>query len=179
MMLLSIEVSLYCPRFVVMDVKDGQAKIIHMTMNDHLKESSRAQRNRTPVGSLLMEIAEKLDFILTAYPISDAVWSVRQLGVANADAAKMALGAILLTLIQHGISSSEMQRSRACLLLTGASKADAVKLRIAKTKLLPSASTGYSMPCLTGLAWMISRQLIHWNHNEERMVNYTQDSGTS
>ena len=107
-MLLSIEVSLYCPRFVVMDVRDGKLRIIHTAVNDHLRESSMAQRRRTPQGDLLLEINEKLSFILAAYPIKNAVWSMRQLAEGNMEAAKLALGAVLLTLVQHGVSSDEM-----------------------------------------------------------------------
>lgn len=159
-MLLAIEVSLYCPRFVVMDVKDGKARIIHTAMNDHLREAAMAQRNRTPVGELLMEIAESLEFILTAFPISDAVWSMRQLGVANADAAKTALGAVLLTLAQHGITPDEMKRSRMLLLLTGTSKSDARHAQSVALRILPTIQEGYSVPILSGLAWGVARHLL-------------------
>lgn len=161
-MLLSIEVSLYCPRFVVMDVKDGKTRIIHMAMNDHLREASMAQRNRTPVDELLLEIAEKLEFILTAYPITDAVWSMRQLGVANADAAKTALGAILLTLAQHGVQADEMLRSRMQLLLTGKSKADAQMLQEQRDQLLslPPDAECYAMPALSAIAWLKAHQFL-------------------
>lgn len=149
-----------------------------MAMNDHLREASMAQRNRTPIGELLLEIAEKLEFILTAYPITDAVWSMRQLGVANADAAKTALGAILLTLAQQGIDAAEMQRSRACLLLTGSSKPDANKLQLARTRHLHSTPDHYISPCTIGLAWLISQHLIDWTPSEERTVNHSEVTGT-
>lgn len=159
-MLLSIEVSLYCPRFVVMDVADGKVELIHTAMNDHLCDASKAQRNRTPVSQLLMEIAEKLEFVLTAYPITDAVWGMRQLGIANADAAKTALGAILLVLAQHDVSADEMLRSRMHLLLTGKSKADAGLLHDQLLQLQP-ADESYATPLLNALAWFKLRQLIH------------------
>lgn len=158
-MLLSIEVSLYCPRFVVMDVTDGKVQLIHTAMNDHLRDASKAQRNRTPVSQLLMEIVGKLDFILTAYPITDAVWGMRQLGIANADAAKTALGAILLTLAQHGVSADEMLRSRMYLLLTGKSKADACLLH-AQLRRLQSAEESYATPLLNALAWFKAHHRI-------------------
>jgi len=159
-MLLSIEVSLYCPRFVVMDVKDGKARIIHMAVNDHLRESSMAQRNRTPVGELLLEIAEKLEFILTAYPITNAVWSMRQLGVVNAEAAKIALGSILLTLSQHGIHSDELTRSRAQLYLTGTSKSDSKTLRTTLAKYLTNTTETHLFPLIIGTAWYLEHQQI-------------------
>lgn len=159
-MLLSIEVSLYCPRFVVMDVKDGKARILHMAMNDHLRESSMAQRNRTPIGELLLEIAEKLEFILTAYPITNAVWSMRQLGVVNADAAKTALGCILLTLAQHGILSDEMTRSRAQLYLTGTSKPDSRALHTALAMYLTNTTEPHLFPLIIGTAWYLEHQQI-------------------
>lgn len=159
-MLLSIEVSLYCPRFVVMDAENGKIKIIFTAMNNHLRETSMAQRNRTPVGNLLMEIAEKLEFILTAYPVTNAVWCMRQFGIANLDAARTALGAILLILAQHGIVADEMLRSRMQLYLTGTSKPDVRKLNASTAEIMSSCPETYEMSVRLGLAWLKAQQLI-------------------
>lgn len=160
-MLLSIEVSLYCPRFVVLDIVDGRLKIIHAVVNDHQRESSMAMRNRTPTGTLLSEISEKLSFILTAYPITSTVWSLRQFGVANLDAAKIALGAIILTLDQHGIRSEEMLRSRVNLLLTGSSHGNSKALKEALDRLLPNYESAYACPLMTGLAWFCQHHYVN------------------
>lgn len=164
-MLLSIEVSLYCPRFVVMDVRDGKPKIIYTAVNDHLRESAMAQRRRTPQADLLLEINEKLSFILTAYPIKHAVWSMRQLAEGNMEAAKLALGAVLLTLVQHGVSSDEMQRSRMQLLLTGKSKCDSRLLHEKAMSMFPSLCTAhqYVFPALIAAAWLKAYHYLEMN----------------
>lgn len=178
-MLLAIEVSLYCPRFVVMDVKDNQPRLVFTAVVDHQREASMAQQNRTSTARLLLEIAEKLGFILTAYPVTHAVWHMRQLGIVNMDAAKTALGAILLTLAQHGVDAAEMQRSRVCLLLTGSSKPDAHRLQSVQAQMLPSAPSAYATLCSVGLAWMIAQHLLHRSLPLERRDVHTETAGVS
>lgn len=176
-MLLVIEVSLYCPRFVVMDVKDNQPQLIFSAVIDHQREASMVYHNRTPVATLLLEIADKLSFILTAYPVTHAVWHMRQLGIANMDAAKATLGAILLTLAQHGVDATEMQRSRTCLLLTGSSKSDAHKLQAVQEQFLPHVPLPFAPLCSVGLAWMIAQQIITRHPVQERRDVHTEIAG--
>lgn len=176
-MLLAVEVSLYCPRFVVMDVKDSQPRLIFTAVVDHQREASMAQQNRTPTARLLLEIADKLSFILTAYPVTHAAWHMRQLGIANMDAAKAALGAILLTLAQHGVDASEMQRSRVCLLLTGSSKPDAHRLQTVQEQFLPAVPAAFAALCSVGLAWMIAQHLLHRSSPLERRDVHTEIAG--
>ncbi len=151
-----------------MAVKDGRPKIIYTAVNDHSRESAMAQRNRTPVGDLLLEISEKLAFILTSYPISQVVWYVRPLAAVNQEAAKIALGGILLTLTQHGVAAEEMLRSRAQLLLTGTSKPDPKRLQQVRNALLPRIPEGYEMPALFGAAWYRSQHIIEVNKPSDK-----------
>lgn len=167
-MLLSVEVSLYCPRFVVMEVKDGKPRIVHTAINDHQRESSMAQHRRTSYGNLLMEIADKLAFILTAYPVTDAVWYIRPLAPANQEAARTALGAILLTLEQHGVQVAEIICSRAHLLLTGTSKPNPQRLRRIMRQLLFSIPDGYDLPVVFALAWYCSQHMIDVRNAAEK-----------
>ena len=166
-MLLSIEVSLYSPRFVVMEVMNERLKIVHTAVNDHAREASMTQHNRTPVGTLLMEIADTIEFLLTAFPVTNAVWHMRQQGVANLNAARTALGAILLTLSQHGIKADEMLRSRAQLLLTGTSKPDAQRTREAVSHFTPDVPDQYALAAFVGAAWCCGQQLIDNTHKKE------------
>lgn len=179
MMLLAIEVSLYCPRFVVMDVNENKPRLIFTAVIDHQREASMSQHNRTPAATLLLEIADKLSFILTAYPVTHAVWHMRQLGIANMDAAKTALGAVLLTLMQHGVDATEMLRSRSSLLLTGTSKPDVKKIQSVQAHYLPAVPPPFISLSLIGLAWMIAQQMISHHPVLERRGAHTETAGTS
>lgn len=160
-MLLSAEVSLYCPRFVVMELKDARPRVVYAAMNDHRREASMAQRRRAPPGNVLLEIADKLSFILTAYPVTDAVWYMRSMAAANQEAAQVALGAILLTLEQHGVSADEMIRSRMQLLLTGNSKANTQMVSRTLTTFLQEIPETYSTACAYGIAWFCNQHMLH------------------
>ncbi len=160
-MLLSIEVSLYCPRFAVLEVKDEKPRMICTAVNDHQREAAMAHRRRTPISELLLEIADKLSFLLTAYPITDAVWYMRPMAAANQEAAQVALGAILLTLEQHGVSADEMIRSRMQLLLTGNSKANTQMVSRTLTTFLQEIPETYSTACAYGIAWFCNQHMLH------------------
>lgn len=156
-MLLSMEVSLYNPRFVVMEATDGAARVIYTARSAHVHEAAMQMRKRTPPGELLTEIADKLEFILAAYPIGHAVWYIRKNGIANRDTSMMALGSVLLILHQAGLPTpDELTISRIHLALTGRSKANARLLKQTALQYLRywrDENWMFNTPILSGLAW--------------------------
>lgn len=156
-MLLSMEVSLYNPRFAVMEATDGKARVIYTACSAHVHEAAMHMRKRTPPGELLAEIADKLEFILAAYPIDHVVWYMRRNGIVNRDTSMMGLGAILLLLHQAGLPlPEEMTRSRIHLALTGRSQADAQLLEQYAFHYLKYWREEYRpfvSPIFTGLSW--------------------------
>lgn len=168
-MLLSMEVSLYNPRFVVMEATDGAARVIYTARSAHVHEAAMQMRKRTPPGELLAEIADKLEFILAAYPIDHAVWYMRRNGIANRDISMMALGTILLLLHQAGLPlPEEITRSRIHLALTGRSQANSKALEESARKHLRYWHDDYwtfMTPILSGLAW----HHIHGIHSSGRV----------
>lgn len=156
-MLLSMEVSLYNPRFVVMEATDGAARVIYTARSAHVHEAAMQMRKRTPPGELLAEISDKLEFILAAYPIDHAVWYMRRNGIANRDTSMMALGAILLLLHQAGLPvPEEITQSRIHLALTGRSQANAQMLEqyaFQHLKYWREEHWPFVSPIFTGLAW--------------------------
>ena len=157
MTILSMEVSLYCPRFVVLKLEEGKARVVFTSLNDRHREALRHERNRTPAGQILSEIEGKLQFLLNAYPIDEAVWVLRGHGVANRDASRLALGVILLTLHKARVTPpSEMTHSRIRLNLTGCSTATAADTNKAAQAMLaewPPDFNDYRIAITAGAAW--------------------------
>lgn len=163
-MLLSIEVSLYCPRIAVLEVEDEKPKVVFTSCNDRHREALRSAQNRTPAGQILAEIQNKLFFALKAYPIDHVVWTMRRLGIANREASQMALGVILLTLHRAGHTMpEEMTGSSMRLYLTGDSKAPAWKVDDCLLRLLDNLERGacfYQTPIAAGVAWFQKNKLL-------------------
>lgn len=162
-MLLSIEVSLYCPRIAVLEVEDEKPKVVFTSCNDRHREALRSAQNRTPAGQILAEIQNKLFFALKAYPIDHVVWTMRRLGIANREASQMALGVILLTLHRAGHTMpEEMTGSRVRLYLTGDSKAPACEMRSVIQQMIPDADAPdrFLTTLSAGLAWLCAKQKV-------------------
>lgn len=156
-MLLSIEISLYCPRFAILEVKEGKANVVFTGCNDRKGEAGRHVCRRTPDAQILSEIEKKLKFILNSYSITKAVWFIRLHGVANREAALMAKGVILLTLYKAGLwAIEEMTGSRMKLYLTGSSKAlatDVMQITHTQIDTWKKEYELFAIPIAMGLAW--------------------------
>ena|GEM_PF-6331628 len=163
-MLLSIEVSMYFPRFVVFDVTQGKPRIVFTSCNNRRREANRSRRYRTSEGAVLDEIENKVTFILGAFQIEHVVWTMRKLGIANKERSYMALGVMLTALHKAGIPMPhEIIGSRIRLHLAGDSKASAFAVTEAVNKLLPELPEEdrlYSVPIASGLAWYRQNNLI-------------------
>lgn len=163
-MLLSVEVALYTPRFAVLDVQDGKARIMYTGCCLYLEDGQEQPATRAPAGTLLSELSDRLQFILAAYPIDHAVWVMRTGGRTSKPTACMALGVLLMTLEQAGLPvPQELRRSRIQLLLTGRSKAPAALAEACAMNAIRYWKDEYRShwgPVMAGGAWLMAQGIL-------------------